>query len=74
MVFVGAARHDDLYGWLDERLGELLGLSARQALAETRNRLWYSSRPDAPQIESGRWRARLPSVGSGSRTPFARRS
>jgi hypothetical protein len=59
LAFVGAAGHDDLYGWLDERLGDMLGLPARRALAETRSQLWYSDRPDARNVECGRWRARL---------------
>jgi len=62
MAFVGAAAYDDLYGWLDERLGDLLGPPARHALAETRARLAHSRRPDAPQLESGRWRAWLEDV------------
>jgi hypothetical protein len=62
MAFVGAAGYDDLYGWLDERLGDLLGEPARQALAETRARLWYSRRPDVEQVENGRWRARLEDI------------
>jgi hypothetical protein len=62
MAFVGAAAYDDLYGWLDERLGDLLGQAAQRALAETRVRLRYSRRPDAQQLESGCWRARLEDV------------
>jgi hypothetical protein len=62
MAFVGAAAYDDLYGWLDERLGDLLGAPARQALYETRVRLSYSRRPDVQQVESGRWRARLEDI------------
>ena len=62
MAFVGAAAYDDLYGWLDERLADLLGKPAQHALAETRARLRYSRRPDAPQMESGLWRARLADV------------
>src|SRR4051795_5105034 len=59
MAFVGASAHPDLYGWLAERLTDVLGPSGGEALAETRVRLTYSRRPDAPQVESGRWRARL---------------
>jgi hypothetical protein len=59
MAFVGASHHDDLHGWLDERIGAVLGPDARLALAETWMRLRYSTRPDAPHVEAGRWRARL---------------
>jgi hypothetical protein len=59
LAFVGAAEYDDLCGWLDERFGEMLGLPARQALAETRAQLCYSSRSDVRNVECGRWRARL---------------
>jgi hypothetical protein len=62
LAFVGAAGHDDLYGWLDERLGELLGLQWRRALAETRAQLWYSNRSDVRNVECGRWRVRLEDV------------
>jgi hypothetical protein len=59
MAFVGAADHDDLYGWLAERLGDVLGPPAVRELADTYTRLRYSARPDAPHVERGRWRARL---------------
>jgi hypothetical protein len=59
MAFVGASAHPDLYGWLAERLTDVLGAPGREALTETRVRLMYSRRPDAPQVESGRWRVRL---------------
>ena len=59
MAFVGASAHPDLYGWLAERLTDVLGPSGGEALADTWVRLTYSRRPDAPQVESGRWRARL---------------
>jgi hypothetical protein len=62
MAFVGAAAYDDLCGWLDERIVDVLGAPGRHALGETRARLRYSRRPDAPQVESGRWRARLEDV------------
>lgn len=62
MAFVGAAAHRDLYGWLDERLADLLGEPGRRALAETRVRLFHSRRPEAPHVETGRWRARLADV------------
>ena len=62
MAFVGASAHPDLYGWLAERLADVLGPEGAQALTETRVRLTYSRRPDAPQVESGRWRARLEDV------------
>jgi hypothetical protein len=42
MAFVGAAAHAALYGWLDERLADLLGEPGRRALAETRVRLRHS--------------------------------
>jgi hypothetical protein len=59
MMFVGAARFDDLYGWLAPTLGDLLGPDALRAFAETRYRLRYSTRPDIREVESGRWRVRL---------------
>jgi hypothetical protein len=62
MAFVGASAHPDLYGWLAERLTDVLGPIGGEALAETRVRLTHSRRPDAPQVESGRWRARLEDV------------
>lgn len=62
MAFVGAAAHRDLYGWLDERLADLLGEPGRRALAQTRARLLHSLRSDAPQVEAGCWRARLEDV------------
>jgi hypothetical protein len=62
LAFVGAAAHRDLYGWLDERLADLLGEPGQRALAETRVRLHHSRRPDAPQVEAGCWRVRLEDV------------
>lgn len=62
MAFVGATVYGDLYGWLTESLGDLLGPEAVQALAVTHNRLRRPDRPDAAQVESGRWRARLADV------------
>jgi hypothetical protein len=59
MMFVGAARFDDLYGWLAPMLGDLLGADALRALAESRYQLRYSTRPDAQHVETGRWRVRL---------------
>jgi hypothetical protein len=62
MAFVGASAHPDLNGWLVGRLTDVLGQPGAKALAETRLRLTYSRRPDAPQVECGRWRARLGDV------------
>ena len=45
-VFVRAAEAGDAFGWLGERLAELLGDDYRQALVESWNRLWWSERPD----------------------------
>ena len=59
MAFVGAAAHDDLYGWLYGRMGDVLGPVGVQALADTRWELRNSGRPDITHVESGRWRARL---------------
>lgn len=59
MMFVGAARFDDLYGWLAPTLGDLLGPEALRAFAETRYQLRHSARPDAAQVEAGRWRVRI---------------
>ncbi len=59
MMFVGAARFDDLYGWLVPMLGDLLGPDSLRAFAETRYQLRYSARADAAHVESGRWRVRL---------------
>jgi len=59
MAFVRASAHPDLYGWLAERLTDVLGPAGGEALAETRVRLARSPRPDAPQVESGCWSARL---------------
>jgi hypothetical protein len=58
-MFVGAARFDDLYGWLAPLLGGLLGEDALRALAETRYQLRYSNRTDTQHVEAGRWRVRL---------------
>jgi hypothetical protein len=59
MMFVGAAHFDDLYGWLAPTVRDQLGADAFRAFAETRYHLRYSTNPDAHNIESGRWRARL---------------
>jgi hypothetical protein len=58
-VIVRALESDHLYGWLDERLGALLGMPYQQALSDSFNRLWWTERVDAPQAEAGLWRARL---------------
>ena len=52
--------------WLDGQFGRLLGPAYQQALTDSRHRLWSSERPDAPQIESGLWRARLDDLLRGS--------
>jgi hypothetical protein len=61
-VFVRAAEAGDAFGWLGERLAELLGDDYRQALVESWNRLWWSERPDVREAEAGMWRARLEDV------------
>jgi hypothetical protein len=58
-VIVRALDSEYLYGWLDERLGDLLGPAYQQALSDSWNRLWWTERVDAPQAEAGLWRARL---------------
>jgi hypothetical protein len=59
MMFVGAAHFGDLYGWLAPTVRDQLGVDAFCALAETRYQLLYSPRPEAHNVESGRWRVRL---------------
>jgi hypothetical protein len=58
-VIVRGLESDYLYGWLNERLGVLLGPPYQQALSDSFNRLWWTERVDAPQAEAGLWRARL---------------
>jgi hypothetical protein len=58
-VFVRALRSDQVCRWLGGQLGRKLGPAYQRALSESRDRLWSSDRPDAPQVESGLWRARL---------------
>jgi hypothetical protein len=58
-VIVRVADSGHLYGWLSEQIGRVLGPAYRQALFDSRNRLWSTGRPDAPQVEAGLWRARL---------------
>jgi hypothetical protein len=54
-----ALSSDQACYWLGQRLDRLLGPAWRRALFESRNRMWASERPDAPQVECGLWRARL---------------
>lgn len=58
-VFVGAAPDDELFGWLSNEVGELLGPGAEEALAETRDRLRWATTGDLALVEAGRWRVRL---------------
>jgi hypothetical protein len=61
-VIVRALESDHLYGWLNQRLGALLGPPYQQALSDSFSRLWWTERLDAPQAEAGLWRARLTDV------------
>jgi hypothetical protein len=62
-VVVSVARAgDDVYEWFGTRVGQLLGPSYRGKLNETRSRLSYSKRDDAPYLEVGLWRARVDDV------------
>src|SRR2546421_12521209 len=83
-VIVRALESDHLYGWLNERLGTLLGPAYQQALSDSFNRLWWTDRVDAPQTEAGLWRGRpggpphrapapaRPPPGPNSHTPAPR--
>jgi hypothetical protein len=53
---LGSARVTE---WLGGQFAGVLGAGYRTALRESADRMWTSTRPDAPQVESGLWRARL---------------
>ena len=46
-------------GWLADQLAARLGPGYRQEIIDSRVRLLTSNRPDAIDIEAGRWRVRL---------------
>jgi hypothetical protein len=58
-AFAAAIDSDELYFWLSDRVGDLLGPAHRAALSESRSRLHWSTRTDAVHVEAGLWRARL---------------
>jgi len=58
-VVVRALGSKQLTRWLQAEMSQQFGAGLARALHESQARLWSSSRPDAPQIESGIWRAKL---------------
>jgi hypothetical protein len=61
-TFVRAIWSAQVFGWLIEELGMLLGPAYQQALSDSYARLWSDPGPDAPHREAGLWRARLHDV------------
>jgi hypothetical protein len=58
-VVVRALGSDQVGRWLHEQVAARLGPQTAAALVESRQRMWASTRRDAPQVEAGIWRARL---------------
>jgi hypothetical protein len=58
-VFARALESGHVFRWLRAEVGRRIGHDHAVALAESRDRMWASQRSDAPQIESGIWRARI---------------
>lgn len=58
-VVVRVLGSDQVGRWLHEEMAVRLGPETAAALVESRLRMWASSRPDAPQVEAGIWRAKL---------------
>jgi hypothetical protein len=61
-AFVAAVDHDREYFWLCREVSRLLGPQYEPALSDSRARLFTATRPDAPQVEAGLWRARIEDV------------
>jgi hypothetical protein len=57
-----ATANDDLYAWFSARVVDLMGRPYQLALYDTRTRLTRPTRPDAPYVEAGLWRARIDDV------------
>jgi len=61
-VIARTLESNHLVGWLRDQLSALFGADFGAALLESHTRMWASSRPDAPQVEIGIWRAKLEDV------------
>jgi hypothetical protein len=59
LVVVRVLGSDQVGRWLHEQIATRLDPETAAALAESRLRMWASSRVDAPQVEAGIWRAKL---------------
>ncbi|MFR9775974.1 hypothetical protein ACL02O_07935 [Micromonospora sp. MS34] len=57
-VIVEAIPDEQLFAWIRQELGGILGASARDALTETRDRLRRAGDARVP-VETGLWRVRL---------------
>jgi hypothetical protein len=61
-AFVAAVDSDREYFWLCREVNRLLGPQYELALSDSPARLFTAIRPDAPQVETGLWRARMEDV------------
>jgi hypothetical protein len=57
-LIVEAVSDEQLFAWLRQELGGLLGAAARDALTDTRDRLRRAGDARVP-VEAGLWRVRL---------------
>lgn len=58
-AFVTALEQDRQFYWLCRELSRLAGSEYELALSDSRARLSRATRTDAPQVETGLWRARM---------------
>jgi hypothetical protein len=58
-AFMDVVDGDRDYFWLSAQIGRLLGPDYETALSDARTRLFARTRPDARQVETGLWRARI---------------
>jgi hypothetical protein len=61
-VLVNACATGYDFGKLSVRVRELLGPAYEEALWQSQMEVRYSTRPDAPELEAGKWRVRLEDV------------
>jgi hypothetical protein len=58
-TIVRAVGSDQVYRWLSDQFGVVLGPAYAHALSDSYARLWSDGRPEAPHREAGLWRARI---------------